>query len=429
MEYSRTVPGQHRLSMNSASVGAVVAAGGGAEGPTQAAPKALLVNTTKLSVRSPSPGAPGESARVDRSAVVARYYLQSLSRKLLGRDKDFDRLNVCHRCMAYGENVVKVMYSPEVARARFRGVAVCGSVWLCAVCAGRITEGRRGELERAIRNHHDAGGYVYFSTLTIPHTSHDVLKDFQTGFQRAEERFRNSRWYRALRASGALVGTVRAAEVTHWLNGWHYHAHLLWFMSREVDVTRELHRPGFVAWARAVRSAGFSRLPDYRHGFYVAPTYGAVDDYIAKYGRLPNTSDKKAWGPESEMTKGYQKRGRRIPGLPVKHRSPFEILGDWGRSQNPRDAGLFVEFARAFRGQQQLRWSPQLKARLLPDEAETSDAQLADAPLPFELLLGRLFLPDWEKILRYDRRGEVLDVAAGGDWAAVRAFVDGLGVP
>ncbi len=426
MNVSRLVPDQHHSGdFHAARLakldGSFAPPPPGAEGEADAqggAAKPLLVNTTKLLAR-PSP------PRVDRSAIVARYYLQSLARKLLGRDKDFDRLNVCHRCLSYGEHVVKVMYSGEQKRARFKNLAVCGSVWLCALCAGRITEGRRIELAKAIEQHHDNGGSVYFSTLTIPHTSADSLQPFQAGFVAAEKLFRDSRFFRALKASGALLGTIRAAEVTHWLNGWHYHAHMLWFLKDEVEVTRVIRRPGYAAWVRAVRRAGFSRSPSYQHGFYVAPTYGAVDDYIAKYGQLPK---KAAWGPESEMTKGYQKRGRLVGGQSAKHRSPFEILGDWGRSQNPRDAALFIEYARAFRGRQQLRWSPGLRKSLLPDVADQSDLSLADASLPYERLLGRIFISDWEKILKHDQRGQVIDVASAGDWAAVRAFIDGLGV-
>ncbi len=436
------MPERHRLGSDAipgvvgGSLGSAVRSAGTASGgaPLSAAAAAVLVNTTKLFARTPSPGIFVNPSVPDRSGIVRRYYLQSLARKLLGRDKDFDRLNVCHRCLGFGHNRVDVMYCPLEERARLRNLAVCGSLWLCALCAGRITDGRRSELETAIKNHSDNGGWTYFSTMTIPHTSKDSLQPFQAGFQRAEKLFRDSRFFRALKASDAFLGTIRAAEVTHWLNGWHYHTHLLWFTSRELDVTREIRRPGYVAWARAVRRAGFTKLPDYRHGFYVGSTYGAVGDYVSKYGRLPKT---KAWGPESEMTKGHQKRGRAVGGQqrvshdaarPVRHRSPFELLDDWGRNQSPRDAALFVEYARAFRGQQQLRWSPGLKRELLPGETESSDAELADAALPYERVLGSLYLPDWEKVLRYDGRGEVVDIAARGNWVAVRAFVDGLGV-
>jgi hypothetical protein len=329
--------------------------------------------------------------------------------------------------MAHGKHAVKVMYAPVVRRARLADVAVCGSVWFCAVCASRITEGRRGELEQAITHHHDDGGSVYFSTLTIPHTSRDALKDFQNDFQAAEKVFRQSRFFRALKGSGLLIGTVRAAEVTHWLNGWHYHAHILWFASRELDVVRELRRPGYVEWARAVRGVGRSRLPDYKHGFYVAPTFGAVADYVAKYGRLPDPATPGSWGPESEMTKGFQKLGRRVSGVRLPHRSPFEILRDWGRDRNGRDAALYKEYAYAFRGQQQLRWSPKLKKRL--EINERTDNELADSPLaPYEILLGRLFLPDWEKVVKHNVQGQLVDIARDtGSWDAVRAFLDGLG--
>src|SRR5262249_47495304 len=137
-------------------VGVVV---GGAEGRAEGAPDAPLVTITDL------PEAP---PRV--SPVVMRYSLQSAARKILGRDPLFKRLKVCHRQMVRDRSSVNVMYSPVCHSARFKNVVVCGSVWLCAVCGARIAEGRREELEKAIRRHHDDGGYVYFLTLTIPHS-------------------------------------------------------------------------------------------------------------------------------------------------------------------------------------------------------------------------------------------------------------------
>ncbi len=49
-------------------------------------------------------------------------------------------------------------HSPANMRARLAGVQTCGRVWVCAVCAARITEVKRGEVEEAIIAHRLGGG-------------------------------------------------------------------------------------------------------------------------------------------------------------------------------------------------------------------------------------------------------------------------------
>lgn len=55
------------------------------------------------------------------------------------------------------------------------------------------------------------------------------------------------------------------------------------------------------------------------HGYRLDRTFGAVADYIAKFGREPLGTP---WGVEAEMTKGHLKRGRG----PVEHLTPLRVL-------------------------------------------------------------------------------------------------------
>lgn len=343
-----------------------------------------------------------------------------------------ERVGVCMRCTAFGARRVDVMYSPTRG-ATYRGLAVCGSVWLCPVCAGRIAEVRRGELERAILGWHDDGHEVYFATRTISHKRSDGLDVLLRRFLAANRRLKGMKAYRALLARYGVVGTIRALEVTHGINGWHPHCHELVFADGPVDVAA-FRAEVSVLWRAAAAAEGLSA--DDQHGCQVAATFGAVGDYVAKFGRLPS---RPAWGPEAEMTRAHLKRGRRVEG--VKHRSPFELLADC--MHGDKFAGvLFREYAACFKGRNQLLWSPGLRARLLGDAPAISDEAAAASLEPDSILLGSLSLAEWRAICWHEVRGDLLDVASADTgqagtfadrWARVRAFVDAVlaagGVP
>jgi hypothetical protein len=95
-------------------------------------------------------------------------------------------------------------------------------------------------------------------------------------------------------------------------------------------------------------------------------TYGAVQDYITKYGHEP---EGKPWGVESEMVKGHTKQGRG-----EQHWTPFGLLGaiaDGFEELAPH----FQEYAAVFKGRKQLNFSPGFKACY--QEEEKTDEELA----------------------------------------------------
>src|SRR5256885_17042652 len=51
-------------------------------------------------------------------------------------------------------------------------IMVCGSVWVCPLCAAKISEHRRVELEQAIARCIATGGAGYLTTYTIAHTQY-----------------------------------------------------------------------------------------------------------------------------------------------------------------------------------------------------------------------------------------------------------------
>lgn len=362
---------------------------------------------------------------LDRSEVVRRRFArQDVARRLIPHE----RVARCCRWVRKGWGGVEVLHSAAEGRAHLAGVEVCSSVWLCPVCAVKIAEGRRADLVQAVTYWRAAGGgSILFATFTARHHRDDALSTLLERFLAAYRRMTGHRAYRRLFRPGrgaqgasapfALVGSVRALEVTHGeRNGWHPHCHVLLFFDRQLgdDEVSAITAALRSLWQSAAAAEGLDLLAD--RGVTVERTWGAIADYVAKYGRDPEIDP---WGPESELTKAHVKTGR--PG----RSTPWDLLARAGEGDG-RAAHLFREYAECFKGRQQLVWSPHFRALVGLEDDAPSDQALAAARPADAVHLGWLSLSEWLLVLRYDARADVLNAAAGGDWSAVLALVRDL---
>jgi hypothetical protein len=135
--------------------------------------KARLGNSTEFA----SPSTPVSEGENIWSNTVTKYWLQSLARELLPRDS---RIGVCMHCLSPVASHVHVMKKPEGSKAYYSGLMVCGMIWVCAVCAARITEERRQELTKALAV---TGFTPYLVTYTLRHKRKDTLKSLVDGMQ------------------------------------------------------------------------------------------------------------------------------------------------------------------------------------------------------------------------------------------------------
>ena len=67
------------------------------------------------------------------------------------------------------DHLVEVWRSSDSGHAFFGNVKRCGSVWTCPICAARITEKKRKELQAGSDNWIAKGGKAFLVTFTIPH--------------------------------------------------------------------------------------------------------------------------------------------------------------------------------------------------------------------------------------------------------------------
>lgn len=351
-----------------------------------------------------------KASRSDRktgqgSAKAKAYALRTQAGRLLfdGTGAKRQKFRVCHCGRSVNGDSVTVRRSPDGSKASIKGTTVCGSAWTCPICAFRIGEARRAELELANVAWVKGGGFTHLITLTFPHEADWLLSDLMVNFDKARNRFRNSRaWKKIFAAGGAAdcAGTVGSLELTHGVNGWHPHLHLLAFVKRplrqdEIDTLTK-------AWVGQLLKVGLgdgSKLSDMmRHSLDVRGGEDAAA-YIVKYGR------EEQWGLSSEMAGAVAKNAK------GEHLKPFGLLrasmeGDSFAGQR------FREFAEAFHGKRLLTWSKGLRdffglgEELADEEVPEPDDSTCDQ------VVGTLNVEQWRVVVSREAQASLEEYAA-----------------
>lgn len=349
--------------------------------------------------------APDGSAMARR---VERFALQSIARDILPDS----RTAKCLRIRAYDKDV-EVWKSKEHGTASYGGLQTCGSVWTCPVCAAKIAERRRLEIQDAMAQHRAQGGEVHLLTLTTPHTRFDVLEALLERQSKALQAFLRDKSVKKVFKEMGHQGQIRAWEGTHGRkatnNGWHPHFHFLQFVLVKGDAAQLMDWKTrlYLRWDAYCQKAGLGS-PSFAHGIDLQDGQQATN-YVSK------------WGLEDEMTKAHIKKGK------VGGETPFDLLRAVLADKEDKQAfALFAEFARCFKGKRQLSWSNGLKARF--NQAEKEDQELAAEIEDSAELLGQILPDQWRDVLKVKARATVLELATSAGWPAVQkflAFLDG----
>lgn len=293
-----------------------------------------------------------------------------------------ERVYKCLRSPIPGRSVA-VHRRQSDSHTYYSGLHTCGSVWHCPVCAAKISERRRVELQAAISAMRQQGGFASLLTLTVPHYAYTDIHHLLGMVQYLTERFWSGRSTAAKQIPG-YVGQVRALEVTHGVNSWHPHLHILLFT---LDDPKDCSEALYALWSRLILDSGLG-TPNH-HALRLEDGTEA-----AKYAGK--------WGLAEELTKAHLKQGRIS-----EHRTPWAILAD-SFAGDVSSGPLFQEFAGAFKGRFQLRWSNGLR-ELLELRSERSDEEIAasvSAEDPFWVLATK----QWNFIVRNNLRGQALEV-------------------
>jgi hypothetical protein len=322
--------------------------------------------------------------------------------------------------------------------ASVHGLLTCGSVWTCPVCAAKLSEARRLELQLGMvrwleQGRADDGRQAhgaYLVTLTFHHQADDPLEGLLAGQAKALEVFKASRAYRDTWERYGRAGSIRGLEVTHGRNGWHPHTHdLVLARAGLVDdkaAVRSLKRawlwaciraglvPGVLATGRR-RSKSFRLVlgaqgaaairNHWRHGLDLRGGDRAAE-YVAKFGR------DEAWGITAELARSYAKVGvKRSHWTEDLHVTPFQLLL-FAQEGDDQAGALFRHYAAALEGRRALSWSPGLKTALGMRDASDEELLGKADPMPDRYHAANLLPAEWALILSREAVAEFLAFAA-----------------
>jgi hypothetical protein len=337
------------------------------------------------------------------SGIALKYWLQSCARELVPNE----RVSQCLRSHAPLKENVEVHKAKEGKGAFYKGLVVCGSVWMCPVCASRISEERKRELLAGLSRWN---GRLLMATYTLSHSRNMRLANILAAELDAYRSLKSGANFQRLKENFGWKGSVRTIEVTYGANGWHPHIHELVFIemgkTKIMDSVYEGHLKAeiFRDWKRNLNKRGYGI--DYTHGIDIRTAKDTVADYLAKWGREPINPE---WTISSEITKQPTKKARQ------GGHTPTALLFDYGEG-SPQCGRLWREYAAVLKGKHQLEWSRGMRDELGIGKEKT-DGEIA-AEIPAETyLLASLNKEQWKIILRADLRGEVLHHASEDDEA------------
>ncbi len=335
-------------------------------------------------------------------ALQRRFQLQSVARVAVPHE----RVRHCLRHVIRRDKGVDVLHDPEHGRGHLKGLQTCGLPWVDPVCSAKIGERRRCEVEQGISAARERDWSVLLLTFTFSHGPLDALSGSLRRFMRAHAAMCRSRAYRALMALYGAVGTIKALECSVGRNGWHPHRHVLLILDGPLSALEVVAFEAalFALWSAAAGAVGLGM--DRVHGLRVQSTWGAVGDYVAK------------WGIAAELTKPKMGRGA--------HLSPFQLLALAADTGEAAAVSLFREYAEVFKGRRQLVWSDGLRG-LLGVAPEKSDAEVAAQESSVAVLLANLDLDHWRAVIHFDRsehtRARLLTFAAAVDVIGLLDYV------
>lgn len=323
-----------------------------------------------------------------------------------------ERVSKCYRVRVLPN--VKVMKVPKMSKSFYGGLCICGGVWACPVCAAKITERRRAELEGA----NEIGLSKFMVTWTLQHKRGDLLADLLDDLAAGLRDVKNSRQYKNLIGDLQIVGTVTGLETTvSNVNGWHPHKHGLSFSKlpqsqiNAHDIRAELSRVFISAMLKRGR---------YVHemiGVNVQASAEIKTEYLAKFGE---DDQRGKWTLAAELTKSPVKTGR-----DADHFHPFELV-DMYLSGNRYAGRMFKEYAVTMKGRKQLVYSRGLRD-VLGLDVELSDQEIAEREDQSAVMFAQLEPHHWSVIMQKEKRGQLLEVANTGNYNAFVSYMRALG--
>ena len=253
------------------------------------------------------------------------------------------------------------------------GLASCGSVWSCPSCSFKIRTKRSAEIAVAAAVHLARGGGVLFITFTMSHKRGEQLGNVWDILTDGWSYMTSGERWQAIKEEFGIVGWIKSVEVTHGVNGWHPHIHVLVFTDRPLsplDTAEDYWNLRIALRERWIHrfSSKWGRDVSHEFGLDTIPVKPddakAVGQYVSKVGYELALADSKIGRSEGQ-------------------RHPFAIAADAAETGDMADVALFREWIVSSKRRKCITWSRGLRADLL-GTVDKSDEELAAEETPGE---------------------------------------------
>lgn len=315
------------------------------------------------------------------------FQARSWGRTLL-RDAGLHRVRAswCGARLTYKARSVPVYRRPDRPTGRLGNLCVCGQTLVCPVCAPRVSYVRASEVGTGWGKWNESGGQAHMMTFTAPHRAGSPLLT-EVDFWREAWRSMFAGGRSSMQLTKQRVGYMNALEMTHGVNGWHVHRHLLMLHQGGLDLEAHKRR-----WMECL--GGRYSLACENHAFNSV----LVDErQIAVYG---------------------QKIGAEIAGGTVKDsKTPLRLLVDAAATRSAAPEWIEAVKVVGARKLSICRWSPGLRD-FLGMGVEKSDEEIAkDEVVKTDELLGIITWGQWRQILARRLEYQVITEAQHGQEA------------
>ena len=372
---------------------------------------------------SPGSATPEERVGRRRGKRRERHVLRSKLRGLT----TLGRVRKCGHTSVNGEGSGPGLRLTETKTgnvAGFSGLATCGSVWACPVCAAKIATRRAEDLADVMRYGLERGCSASMVTLTIRHHRGQSLRECWAAVTAGWRAVTTGKQWTTDADGAGLVGWVRAVEVTQGKNGWHVHVHalLIWDSTLPDEEADIIGQRMWQRWTRAVRRKGFDSLLRSADGKRVG-----VD--VRKASLDPAAQG--GTGLHEYFTKlAHEVTGGQAKLAQGQGRTPFQLL-DRAVLGLADDVELWHEWESASKGRRQMEWSRgrrDLRAWAGLGDEET-DEEIAGAELDGpDLLL--LYPESWQTLRQSPEQVcDLFDAAERGGFDAARQLLDLWSLP
>lgn len=248
------------------------------------------------------------------------------------------------------------------------GLVTCGSPWSCLSCSYKVRSKRARQVATAVAAHMAAGGGVLFGTFTMSHERGEKLDHTWPILSDGWKYMTSGRQWVDFKDTFGVLGSIKTVEVTHGLNGWHPHLHVLFFVDAPMNDFDREH--DYREFRRSLRQRWIRRFA-MKHKRDVSQEFGTRFDPVKA-----DESDKigiYCTKVGYELAMADQKIGRS-----EGQRHPFAIAHDAANYGDKADVTLLREWIVASKRKRSIQWSgPEVKA-YVADDVDKTDQELAE---------------------------------------------------